>query len=509
MSCWATALLLLLAVYASPHPLTPAECKIGRHRTGCASVGSCACAAACEQAYWSGRAPFCFNTSAPAVSTFTELLAAPRLLYTFQRPLQSGGRDVQFENAPPGSVYAGPPDDFSDPAACSFAGWKRTSGKCDCFSGFGGATCAEKTREWLSTPCLGGPCKNCSWGVCYDDKRSVRGVSRPYVYVYDLPPGLNALRPRVGMGDRNTAYELWRRLVLSSHYTTDASEADLFFLPVAPMGRVPHGVVLWAQAWASQALPYWNATQGRDHFVVCAFDFGCSGIAGFPQLRNLRFVSHWGLTAEDKRYSQPCPLCGPSYAPGKDAVIPDMIEAAAARRPRSAVPRTALLFFSGGPTSAVRKALFAATEGDADARMLHGHVGLAAEMDAARFCAAPPGAGFGSRGSLAVARGCIPVLLGDGIEQAYAGWLDWARFSVRIADADVNRTMQLLRAIPAGEEARLREEAERVAWMFVWDDSRERDAFTAVMEYLGHQLRPRLRPRPRSRTHKRRRRMAM
>jgi len=404
--------------------------------------------------------------------------------YGFARPLLLGGHNLIEEAVADSGEPVEPSADFtaSDPASCSYHGW-RWRGSCSCFMDWEGHIC-EQPRQWASVGCLGGPCAACSLGICHDPPVQRRGVERPFIYTYALPAGFNQLRPRVAMG-RNTPYEFWRRLALSKHATSYPEEADYFFVPVSAMGVISHGVIITALRHVAQTAPHFNHSGGRDHLVISPWDFGASWLSNYPGLEHVRFMSHWGLTIQDKLYANDCPLCGPSYVAGKDFVVPDTLETQFATPPASKQPRSTLLFFSGRPTTRVREQLLALRSNRSDVKIVQSGVSnLAVEMDAARFCVGPPGAGFGTRATLAAARGCIPVLVGDHIAPVFDGLLDWSAFSVNVSEANISRLVDIVAAVTPAQEGRLRERVQAVSRHFVWREGDAEDAFETSCRYL-------------------------
>lgn len=73
---------------------------------------------------------------------------------------------------------------------------------------------------------------------------------------------------------------------------------------------------------------------------------------------------------------------------------------------------------------------------------------LPQEMRTSVFCLAPTGGGWGLRLVEAMQNGCIPLIIQDGVRQPGDGYLPYNDFSVRIAEADLERTEEILRAIP-------------------------------------------------------------
>eukprot|EP00191_Tetraselmis_sp_GSL018_P019470 CAMPEP_0177582176 /NCGR_PEP_ID=MMETSP0419_2-20121207/2582_1 /TAXON_ID=582737 /ORGANISM="Tetraselmis sp., Strain GSL018" /LENGTH=99 /DNA_ID=CAMNT_0019071349 /DNA_START=312 /DNA_END=611 /DNA_ORIENTATION=+ len=86
--------------------------------------------------------------------------------------------------------------------------------------------------------------------------------------------------------------------------------------------------------------------------------------------------------------------------------------------------------------------------------------------------------------------GCIPVVIADEIEFPYENTIDWTQLSVKIAEKDVNRTMEILRGIPE-EQIRRKQDAIAKVWKTVTYPvpSEAGDAFHMIMEELGRKRR--------------------
>lgn len=74
-------------------------------------------------------------------------------------------------------------------------------------------------------------------------------------------------------------------------------------------------------------------------------------------------------------------------------------------------------------------------------------VHLRQDISRAQFCLAPTGAGWGIRVVEEVTRGCIPVIIQDNVTQAFEEILPYAKFSVRVSEADIPRLPEILRNI--------------------------------------------------------------
>jgi hypothetical protein len=140
-----------------------------------------------------------------------------------------------------------------------------------------------------------------------------------------------------------------------------------------------------------------------------------------------------------------------------------------------------LLFFAGTPTSELRKAIFAQPWRNASGVRIGRYYNMAEEMDAARFCLVLPGAGYTTRGTLAIIRGCIPVFVSDHVAQPFEEVLTYNEFSVRVPEADVARLLEHLAAVTVAREAIMRQRLAEVAPMLRWDVG----AFETLMGVLA------------------------
>ena len=84
-------------------------------------------------------------------------------------------------------------------------------------------------------------------------------------------------------------------------------------------------------------------------------------------------------------------------------------------------------------------------------------------MSRSVFCGAMPGDGWSNAYAFAVLHGCIPVLIMDDAELAWANVMNYSAFSVRVAEADLGRLPDILGAVT---ERRIREMQE--ALLQVW-----------------------------------------
>lgn len=506
-------------------------CRIGQQDTGCLAFSTCACVAQCEAHGWpSFDVRACLNTSSTRLE---DVLRAPVVHYASATRIPAGLAGVD----PSPSSEAGKPLEGASarpaaecPLRCKGRGlcvqYTGAPPRCECSRGTEGASCeSTQTRDAAVCPgdcsgrgrCFEGWC-HCEAGAYGADCAltgrererlawdAIEGDAelRPRVYVHTLPPALSAWLQQT-TPERNLAMQLHERLLASRYRTADPERADYFFVPVAPMGlpaqpgQQSHYQAVRAAQWIAETFPEaWRRQGGADHLFAWGWDFGSCPVGGHPLLNSSIHLSHFGLTTKDRDHACDCELCAP-YAPLKDVVVPDtfelFIKRHATRRPQG--PRENLVFFSGYPTSKERRALFSHNFTGPGVRVVAGRVkSIVDELFNATFCISTTGAGFGSRGTLAVVFGCIPVAVVDAVAEPFEDVLDWNSFGVRVPEAQLGNLLDILRAIPP-EAVRAKQAAlECVAEHYVWSsihgalgvEDGTRDAFEVLMYALRNKL---------------------
>lgn len=85
----------------------------------------------------------------------------------------------------------------------------------------------------------------------------------------------------------------------------------------------------------------------------------------------------------------------------------------------------------------------------------------------------------------AVWYGCIPVILSDDYQLPLEGILRWSDFSVRIAEADMAATPEILAAVTDSSRVAMRQALAVAAPLLTWHrPSQHGDAFEGVMLQL-------------------------
>ncbi|KAK3271896.1 hypothetical protein CYMTET_19782 [Cymbomonas tetramitiformis] len=168
------------------------------------------------------------------------------------------------------------------------------------------------------------------------------------------------------------------------------------------------------------------------------------------------------------------------------------------------VPRTIFAFFKGtirnreGPSYSrgIRIKMRDAFEGERDVIFSEvkpgcNHKCYAEQMRQSIFCLCPRGwSPWTLRAYQAMMAGCIPVILADEIEFPFESTLDWSRLTVKIAERDSEKTLEILRAIST-EEIQAKQEAITQVWRMVSYPipSRPDDAFHSILRELGRKRR--------------------
>ncbi|KAK3266985.1 hypothetical protein CYMTET_24426 [Cymbomonas tetramitiformis] len=416
------------------------------------------------------------------------------------------------------------------------------TGKCSCLKGITGAAC-EKPLERVALmkvgilptreipkkggymcfsecngkgACVEGVCKclpgyfgiDCSQFIGNDDKPHLldhewRGHRpSPRIYVYELPPEMNAWFDMRRL-DRPVEHFFLERLLSSHHRTVDPAQADLFLVPLST--RLTEQIYAGHGRRLIKSLEYikstwpelWNRNEGRDHIIFFSGDWGpCEFYSKDFQSRkpmdlpkimeNPIFLSFWGLTAA---VAYKGGGTGPCHNPKKDIVLPplqslralkhspfypnalsDTFEQIMARGglfeplEQSTRERNTTLYFSGGMNLVFPAGIrLSGAKNGYDARMkarssLQGIPGYVIKerdpqyepmLASSVFCLSPTGAGWGRRTTLAMMYGCIPVIVQDDVSQPLEEILPYDKFSVRVPEKDIPNLPRILKAIPA------------------------------------------------------------
>ncbi|EPS67003.1 hypothetical protein M569_07773, partial [Genlisea aurea] len=276
--------------------------------------------------------------------------------------------------------------------------------------------------------------------------------------------------------------------------TTDPRSANLFFMPfsvtwmvkylytpgtydLTPLREFVSGYVNLVAA----EHPFWNRTQGADHFMLSCHDWGPHASRGneFMFRRSIRVLCN-ANTSE-------------GFDPRKDVALPEIYLYGGRVNPKLSIPppppssRPHLAFFAGGIHGPIREALLRRwKDRDPDIKVtdrLTRPEEYYGYMLRSRYCLCPSGYEVASpRIVEAVYAECVPVILSDGYALPFGDVLRWEAFSVA---ADVAGLKERLGRVSEEEYRRLRMGVRAVRRHFVLNRPPERyDAFGMILHSL-------------------------
>ncbi|KAH7425627.1 hypothetical protein KP509_11G063400 [Ceratopteris richardii] len=342
-------------------------------------------------------------------------------------------------------------------------------------------------------------------------------VGRLKVYVYELPARYN--QDVVDKDERCLAHMfaaeifLHRFLLSSPVRTLRPEEADWFFTPVyttcdltkngLPLPFDSPRMMRSAIEFISTAWPYWNRTEGADHFFVVPHDFGACfhykeekaiqrGI--LPILQRATLVQTFG-----QRYHvcmQPGSIVIPPYAPPA-RIMAHLIPPST---PRSIFAYFRGLFYDIGNdpeggyyARGARASIWENFKNNPLFDLSTEHPDTYYEdMQRSIFCLCPLGwAPWSPRLVEAVVFGCIPVIIADDIVLPFADVIPWKEIGVFVAENDVPKLDEILTSLSAAEVLEKQKALEDVSIkqaMLFPQPSLPNDGFHQILNGLARKL---------------------
>ncbi|XP_016542291.1 probable glycosyltransferase At5g03795 isoform X2 [Capsicum annuum] len=288
-----------------------------------------------------------------------------------------------------------------------------------------------------------------------DNYKEMNRSLKIYVYPHQKgDPFSNALLPVDFEPSGNYASESYFKKVLAmSHFITkDPSNADLFFLPFS-IARLRHdprvgigGIKDFIKNYIfniSHEYPYWNRTNGADHFYVACHSIG-------------RFALEKVI---DVKINAIQVVCSSSYfvsayIPHKDASLPQIWPRLGGNPNLEPYKREKLGFFGGSLNSPVREKLLEWWGNDSDIFVHFGRLerSYAEELINSKFCLHVKGYEVNTaRIADALFYGCVPVIIANHYDLPFADILDWKHFSVIVTTLDIPLLKKILQGITQQE----------------------------------------------------------
>ncbi|XP_009797381.1 probable glycosyltransferase At5g03795 isoform X2 [Nicotiana sylvestris] len=288
-------------------------------------------------------------------------------------------------------------------------------------------------------------------------------------------------------GGNYASESYFKKVLVTSHFTTkDPSNADLFFLPFS-IARLRHdprvgidGIKDFIKSYIfniSHKYPYWNYSNGADHFYVACHSIG-------------RFAMEKAI---DVKINAIQVVCSSSYfvsayIPHKDASLPQIWPRLGSEPNLAPYKRKKLGFFAGTINSPVREKLLEWWGNDSDIFVHFGRLerSYTEELLDSKFCLHVKGYEVNTaRVADALFYGCVPVIIANHYDLPFADILDWKHFSVIVATLDIPLLKKILQGITQQEYLMLHSNVLKVRKHFQWHMSPvDFDAFYMVMYEL-------------------------
>ncbi|KAM3335037.1 hypothetical protein ACQJBY_029448 [Aegilops geniculata] len=342
-------------------------------------------------------------------------------------------------------------------------------------------------------------------------------VGRLKVFIYDLPGKYNKklLKKDPRCLNHMFAAEIFmhRFLLSSAVRTTNPEEADWFYTPVYPTcDLTPSGlplpfksprmmrsaIELIATKW-----PYWNRSEGADHFFVTPHDFGACfhyqeekaiGRGILPLLQRATLVQTFGQ--KNHVCLKEGSITIPPFAPPQkmqNHLIPG-------ETPRSIFVYFRGLFYDTGNdpeggyyARGARASVWENFKNNPLFDISTDHPPTYYEdMQRSVFCLCPLGwAPWSPRLVEAVVFGCIPVIIADDIVLPFADAIPWEEIGVFVPEEDVPRLDSILTSIPTEDILRkqrlLANPSMKQAMLFP-QPAQAGDAFHQILNGLARKL---------------------
>ncbi|XP_039021862.1 probable glycosyltransferase At5g03795 [Hibiscus syriacus] len=322
-----------------------------------------------------------------------------------------------------------------------------------------------------------------------EDYKEMNRSLKIYIYPHDKDdPYANVLLPADYDPKGHYASELYFKKVISgSHFITEnPSEADLFFMPFSIVEmrhdpRIgPEGMGNFIKQYIyniTQTYPYWNRTDGADHFYVACHSIG-------------RFAMDEVFEA---KFNVIQVVCSSSYfvagyVPHKDASMPQIWPRQGSPPDVASLKRKQLAFFAGTINSPARVALLQFWGNDTAIFAHFGRLGTPDDdqlLDA-KFCLHVKGFEVNTaRVADAIYYGCVPVILANHYDLPFVDVLNWESFSVVVHYLDIPVLKNILQRISLEEYSLLQSNTLKVRRHFQWNDPPlDFDAFYMTMYEL-------------------------
>ncbi|KAG6409476.1 hypothetical protein SASPL_127516 [Salvia splendens] len=227
--------------------------------------------------------------------------------------------------------------------------------------------------------------------------------------------------------------------------------------------------------------PFWNRTQGADHFMLSCHDWGPRASEGNARLYSTSIRVLCNANSSE------------GFNPQKDVSLPEIrlyggyVDPKLISPPPPTAQRPHLAFFAGGLHGPVRPVLLHHWKGrDPDLHIyeyLPKNLNYYDYMLKSKFCLCPSGYEVASpRIVEAIYAECIPVILSDHYILPFSDVLRWEAFSLQVNVSEIARLKEILIGVSEDKVLRLKEGLRGIRKHFVLNQPAERfDMFHMIL----------------------------
>ncbi|XP_074287130.1 putative glycosyltransferase At5g25310 [Silene latifolia] len=280
----------------------------------------------------------------------------------------------------------------------------------------------------------------------------------------------------------------------SKFRTRDPSHAHVYFMPFSVTRMVKYlynpgsyNVTPLRQFTSdyvdviSTKYPFWNTTQGSDHFMLACHDWGSYASEGNSNLYNKSIRALCNANSSE------------GFNPQKDVSLPEIylydgnISPKLLSVPPSTTPRPKLAFFAGGLHGPIRQILLEHWKNRDPEIQVHEYLPKGIDyysmMLQSKFCLCPSGYEVASpRVVEAVYAECVPVILSENYVLPFSDVLKWEAFSIQVEVEEIPRLKEILTAVSDENYASLIKGIRAVRRHFVLNrPAKKFDAFHMIL----------------------------
>ncbi|KAE8688988.1 Exostosin family protein, putative isoform 2 [Hibiscus syriacus] len=298
------------------------------------------------------------------------------------------------------------------------------------------------------------------------------------------------------------ASEGWfmKQLVTNKKFVTKKPrEALLFYLPFSsrmleetlyvPDSHNEDNLIEYLKKYVdmiAEKYPFWNRTEGADHFLVACHDWAAS------ETKEYMANSIRALCNSDLREG---------YIFGKDASLPETIIWNPQKPLRSLggkppSKRSILAFFAGGMHGYLRPILLQhwGNNKDPDMKIFgqmpnrKGKMNYVQYIKSSKYCICPRGYEVNSpRVVEAIFHECVPVIISDNFVPPFFEVLNWESFAVFVSEKDVPNLKKILLSISEEGYLQMQLSVKKVQQHFLWHPRPEKyDIFHMILHSVWY-----------------------